>query len=326
MMLRRTAQGPVEAPTGPGFAWWYLDVADDAGNGLVLIWSWGLPFLPGRGPARERPSLNLAVYAAGRPVFHHLAALAPDDAHQTGGVFRFGRSTITTGGRDAWSLEADLDGDVPGGRFTGTIRASGVPFAPGDGGGGDHTWTPVATGRAEVSLRCEAGGTPFEARFAGRAYHDRNACPRPLAALGIERWLWGRVDDLVFYRLIGVDGRVEDHVLHAGRPVDWPIRAEGFAWSVYGRTWPSRLHVGDRVVHLDEAVDESPFYARLIARTAERRGFAEVVWPGHLDRPWQRPFVEMAVQRPAGNSPWLPLFAGPRAGRWGRLVRWWADA
>ena len=30
----------------PGFAWWYLDVVDAEGTGLVLIWSFGLPFLP----------------------------------------------------------------------------------------------------------------------------------------------------------------------------------------------------------------------------------------------------------------------------------------
>ena len=30
-----------------GFAWWYLDLVDERGDGLVLIWSFGLPFLPG---------------------------------------------------------------------------------------------------------------------------------------------------------------------------------------------------------------------------------------------------------------------------------------
>ena len=30
-----------------GFAWWYVDALDEQGNGIVCIWSWGLPFLPG---------------------------------------------------------------------------------------------------------------------------------------------------------------------------------------------------------------------------------------------------------------------------------------
>ena len=61
-----------EALTAPGgFVWWYLDLTDGAGNGVVLIWSFGLPFLPGYADAARkgqgqspasRPSLNVAVY------------------------------------------------------------------------------------------------------------------------------------------------------------------------------------------------------------------------------------------------------------------------
>ena len=58
-----------------GFAWWYLDLVDDNGYGLVLIWAWGLPFLPGlardarRGQPslpRERPAISFALYEGGR--------------------------------------------------------------------------------------------------------------------------------------------------------------------------------------------------------------------------------------------------------------------
>ncbi|CAN0598748.1 unnamed protein product, partial [Laminaria digitata] len=64
-----------------GFAWWYVDHVDAAGDGLVLIWSFGLPFLPGylnasrrQTPERPgaRPSLNLVLYEKGRPSFYLL--------------------------------------------------------------------------------------------------------------------------------------------------------------------------------------------------------------------------------------------------------------
>jgi len=42
----------LEAPGG--FAWWYLDALDARGDGLVVIWSFGLPFLPGYRSASRR--------------------------------------------------------------------------------------------------------------------------------------------------------------------------------------------------------------------------------------------------------------------------------
>ena len=58
-----------------GFAWWYMDAVDVHANGCVLIWSFGLPFLPGRGSSARRgaprtprsdPSLNIALYKEGK--------------------------------------------------------------------------------------------------------------------------------------------------------------------------------------------------------------------------------------------------------------------
>ena len=58
-----------------GFTWFYVDIVDDQGQGATLIWSWGLPFLPGYAAASragrpqlpiERPSVNLVVYGGGR--------------------------------------------------------------------------------------------------------------------------------------------------------------------------------------------------------------------------------------------------------------------
>ena len=85
-----------------GFAWWYVDLVDEAGNGVVVIWSFGLPFLPGYASASragkgeragDRPSLNVAVYVRGELAAYVLEEpgvrglyLASGSAHPGGGV------------------------------------------------------------------------------------------------------------------------------------------------------------------------------------------------------------------------------------------------
>ena len=67
-----------------GFTWFYVDLVDDRGNGATVIWSWGLPFLPGYASAAragrpqlpiERPSVNVVVYQGGRERFYLLSEL-----------------------------------------------------------------------------------------------------------------------------------------------------------------------------------------------------------------------------------------------------------
>ena len=68
-------------PGGPGaFSWWYVDLIDESGNGLVLIWGFALPFLaPGDDAiAMQHPFLNVAVYEGGVTTCYHLEELAPD--------------------------------------------------------------------------------------------------------------------------------------------------------------------------------------------------------------------------------------------------------
>jgi carotenoid 1,2-hydratase len=76
-----------------GFAWWYLDLVSPDGDGLVLIWSYGLPFLPGYADAARRgepevpvarPSVNLVVYRQGKPVFYLLQEHDPDPPSLSG--------------------------------------------------------------------------------------------------------------------------------------------------------------------------------------------------------------------------------------------------
>ncbi len=79
---------PFEVIDAPGgFAWWYVDAFDADENGMVVIWSFGLPFLPGylhanrRGrpqTPRSRPSLNVVTYRNGKPDFYLLQEYPAD--------------------------------------------------------------------------------------------------------------------------------------------------------------------------------------------------------------------------------------------------------
>ena len=92
-----------------GFVWWYCDHVDEQGNGFVCIWSFGLPFLPdllseareGRPvPPRRRPSVNLALYERGKPVFYLLQEYPEQAARWSDNEVRLGASRFTTARRD----------------------------------------------------------------------------------------------------------------------------------------------------------------------------------------------------------------------------------
>jgi hypothetical protein len=74
--------------------------------------------------------------------------------------------------------------------------------------------------------------------------------------------------------------------------------------------------------------DDGPFYLRapVTVRFGEAvgHGWTELCRPARVDRAWERPLIAMCLQRTDGaESMWLPLFAGPHAGRWSRLAQWW---
>ena len=62
----------------PGsFAWWYLDIIGNDGCGAVIIWGYGLPFLPQRSSvpphqsaANNHPSLTISIYDRGVESFY----------------------------------------------------------------------------------------------------------------------------------------------------------------------------------------------------------------------------------------------------------------
>ena len=346
-----------------GFAWWYCDLCDARGNGVVVIASLGLPFLPGaRATQRpvERPSLCVAGYRGGREAFYALTELPAARVTSSERALSFsydGGALELRADDDSVTLLAvaalPLAGTAEPLRFSMAVNGPRVAF---DGSGaaardadavaGDHAWTPLsamARGRARISL----GGESMSVE--GRAYVDGNASRRPLHELGIHAWDWGRLAlpdrELVYYlvaperagdapvRVVletGADGTTK------ARNIDVVGRFEPQR-NAFGLRWQRELHLAgaelDLRVRARHVVDDGPFYQRYLleascARTgAHGFGFGERVVPARVDRGWQRPLVRMRRHLAGGpNSAWLPLFEGPRSGRLGRLVSHWLGA
>jgi hypothetical protein len=222
---RRLDRALLEAPGG--FLWWYVDLVEPDGNGLVLIWSYGLPFLPGYAQAArdgrapepgQRPSVNLSIYKDGALDFYLLQELEPDQAVWSSAedTWRFGDCRMRRQIVDD-RVELDIDIDCPIGgaddRLIGRIELDGVHREPctthdrlDDGAPaehlGHHDWTPI-TGPARGVAELTHGDQRWQ--IEGRAYHDRNGGSIPQHDLGIDHWIWGRVPladrELIYYLL-----------------------------------------------------------------------------------------------------------------------------
>jgi hypothetical protein len=341
----------------PGaFAWWYVDLVDGRGRGLVLIWSFGLPFLPGarNSPtARSRPSLSLALYEDFRPSFYTLQQFDPEQVRiESPDCMWFGDSRLELRrGEGQVSLRAELCIDlVPSGRVEGTVEATGavcrIPTAD-DSTQGVHRWAPILVaqpGRAQLRL-----GSAERFDLEGRIYVDSNASEQPLHALGIGDWRWGRVAlperELIYYLVDPEAGSALapiEHVLEAKadgslRALSAAIELHGTRRGTYALTHPEQARLRgpelDLEINFKSLVDDGPFYLRFLVDAYDHRsgeqgaGIAERVAPARVDLPWQRPFVRMRTQQVRGpNSIWLPLFSGSRKGRLGRLARHWTGA
>jgi len=287
-----------------GFTWFYADLIDERGWGATVIWSWGLPFLPGYARAAraghpelplDRPSVNIVVYGDGRERFYLLSELPRAECQWSadGRSWRLGRSTFawidspaTAGAAPTRTLTADIDLALPtGGRVTGELRLSGPlrrdcadQLAAADPEC-THTWTPmIAASRGSLELRTPAG----DLRIDGRAYHDRNSAARPLHDLGIQSWWWGRLAlpgrDLVFYRLTpsepGAAPRdlvVELAADGSSRSMETRLEPGRIRRSSWGLRWPATATFPDpdgRPVEAEvsSVLDNGPFYQRYLLR------------------------------------------------------------
>lgn len=338
-----------------GFAWWYLDLVNEDGDGLVLIWSFGLPFLPGYAQAAregapqlasQRPSLNVVVYEGGREQLYLLQEYAPEQAEWIEGTerCRFGDSWLES----RWEgsercVQVQLDCPLPGttDRLTGSIRARGLgSVVPDSASDQSHSWTPLLAAGEGVA-RLSVGGQAREV-LRGRVYHDRNGSTQALHELGIERWIWARVAapgrELVAYLVwpegggeptchgleLHSDGRVQVH--RSVEVVELKSRR-----GLYGmRGWRRLSLAVDGAPWLTLApthhVEDGPFYLRdmVSASTPDEQGLvgvAEVVSPHRVDLDLHRPMVRQRVHHVEGENPWMvPWFTGDREGRWGRIL------
>ena len=251
----RDAIDELALATAGGFGWWYADIVDDKGNGIVVIAGEGLPFLPGIASAaragqpvlpKSRPSLMVAVYEQGICTFYGLRELLGRTdlpARLQGArvdlndgleeVVVFGDSTLRFCHDDVVSrLIVDVDLDVGVGHLTGTITVTG-PQRQHDAA--LHTLGTPAASFADVVHRWapQLGPARGEARLSidgrdvvivGSGYHDRNSARRPLHELGIAWWVWGRAE-------VVVEGRAQLRIVYAC----WPDgRADGDAPEAFG--------------------------------------------------------------------------------------------
>lgn len=298
------APDPAILQSRGGFTWFYVDLVDGRGGGATVIWSWGLPFLPGYASAArggrpqlpiERPSVNVVVYGGGRERFYLLSELSPDQCHWSsdGRSWRLGDCVFSwtdTPGADGEAptriVEGFLDLPLPtGGRVTGRLRLAGAlrreSLAP-TGGQPDHPctheWAPMlAASRGCLELSTPDGTIGVK----GRGYHDRNSASQPLQALGIQSWWWGRLAlagrDLIFYRLIPAQPGATPRDLVIEVAEDGRSRVHEDAGLEFGRLhrsawglrWPSSATFADpdgRPVRIEVSAvpDKGPFYQRYL--------------------------------------------------------------
>jgi hypothetical protein len=191
-------------------------------------------------------------------------------------------------------------------------------------------------GPADARWSLAVGDDRFEGE--GSGYVDRNAGLDHFEGLGIHRWVWARAqlpDRLrIGYCLWPEEGEAEAVIVdvlgdgtlvtHRATVQPGPMRRNR-----YGLRWPDgwRLDAGERRfdLRLEHRPDEGPSYLRALGWVDTEVGRApsltEMCDASRLDRPWQRPFLDMVLHRPSGpNSLFLPLFAGSRRGRLWRMV------
>ncbi|MEM7674478.1 MAG: hypothetical protein AAF449_00590 [Myxococcota bacterium] len=336
-----------------GFVWWYVDALDEDLNGIVAIWSFGLPFLPGYLQAARdgrpetpaaHPSLNIALYRRGRPCFYLLQHYASQDAEWRDNYWRFGNTEITRRqSEDIRTVTASINCAIPRSqyRLQGELSVAGpiprlspeLESVPNP----RHEWCPV-TGPARCTA--ELQWSP-DASFSldAPAYHDRNGGDRPLDQLGIDHWIWGRtvgpggtrIHYLVWPK--GDDQQAETWLfdiapdgLITRRSMSEPaVEGQTRAW--FGVPYWRNVHLGGQGnIRTGRIVEDGPFYLRSINAGTDpagnpAAGWGEWIRPDRIDLHAHRPLVRMRVHRPHDrNSVWLPLFVGPRSTRIRRLL------
>ncbi len=351
-IIQINLQAKLNSMQKPGaFCWWYADLTDAEGSGCVVVWSFGLPFLPGSRKctlALSRPAVHFALYEKGRPSIYLLQEYAAHDASidmQTG-CGHIGDSHFSLiQSRGETHLLIELNQPVPHSQHrlnaTLEVRGPAVNLATSEETI-PHVWMPQSTS-AQGSLSWSFGDKV--GNLTGRAYVDANLSEQALHEQPIESWRWGRVSFadrcVTYYDILGTD-KSRTHMVAVQTQDSFELANarlgfESVQTGRYGLTSPRkvRIELADEQIEVDltHVVDDGPFYQRFLlegrsSRTSDEdpvqtgHGIAEVVVPRKIDLPWQRPFVRMRTHQVDGrNSAWLPLFSGHHDARWGRLLR-----
>ncbi len=315
-----------------GFAWWYVDLLDEHGDGLVCIWSFGLPFLPGylsaarqgNAPqAQARPSFNLAVYRNFDCVFYSLQEFGAEHASWTKptaqcDVWRFGNSVVEREIGDAqWQINIKIELSSEGSALPlrGCLNAAGpkrgvctkesVPDNL-----ATHDWTPISA-RNFGECHLQQGRTSVLNCSRGRVYHDRNASSRPFDALGIRHWLWSRVSfadyDLVFYWLWPTDRKRAAQCLSLRLDAERTQSIDDLSidlgqprLSTYGVPWWPCIRLSKQgrpwmLLEVDSPVDRSPFYLRHFVRAQRFDTQEQALGSMELCRPRR---VDRSLEKP----------------------------
>lgn len=320
-----------------GFVWWYVDLVGDDGSGIVIIWGLRNPFLPISYASKLGPSVSIVIYEHGQKVFnlhqvHDEQQYSQDRYRWTVGdstfewTRRFGRGLLTI----------SLDCPIPGSddRLTGELsvwgddkkRPSSQPESASLG------WCHfVVDGSGEGSLQWGSQSIMVN----GRAYFDTNGSQRDITDIGIHSWCWGRLtspsQSYVWFDTKGehpetliLSTAAEGEIASMSGQVD--LRVSGRTRFGTDRATSVSVVIGNEPVHLrlGEPVETGPFYQRYLVECdlqGERyEGVVERVFVDRMNLPiWNR-LVPMAIHEVGGrNSHFLPFFAGPLKGRWGRL-------
>ena len=338
------------------FSWWYVDLVDFEGNGAVLIWFAGLPFLPLKSLKKipkNLSGLTVSVYRNHKLDFYAFQTYPPEffsvNADQT--QWRVGDSHLKMSHhRDQVTLTADLRISYAGSSepFVGQLRVKGKSriTSPVQAAGTteDHVWSPMMLrGQGNLEYRWAAHNDRIE----GTAYFDRNQSERPLTQLGIRDWHWCRLsfpnETVVLYFLQDHEGDWQRWAFAATDKNDFktiPViehKANHAKKDRYGIRWNQKheIYLKDREhsleIELRSPVDRSPFYMRHLLKAKQGDDWAygvyERVLPKKIPQQWMQPLIAMRINEWHRNkSIWLALFEGPKRGKVGRLFKSWTQS
>lgn len=186
--------------------------------------------------------------------------------------------------------------------------------------GSNHFWIAAAPDCTVSGRVARSGRHGFEIEYRGRGYHDHNAGSQEISR-AIRRWTWGRVHDgettAIYYIAEPMRGAKKSLglVWREGRVV---VRADDLAFeeaesrrTIFGLRYPGEMRwkVGDHAFRMRprHLVDSGPFYLRWIAdfeaeqggRTVLTQGFAELLDPRHLNRPYINWMIPYRLKRPS---------------------------